>query len=78
MMHYVYLVIGILTEICGSTLLKFTDGFEKISGCSLSASLRHCLLYGGAVYEGTAVKYRLRYLVRRWYHADHAYRHGIV
>lgn len=28
-MHYVFLVIGILTEICGSTLLKFTDGFKK-------------------------------------------------
>lgn len=28
-MHYIYLTIGILTEICGSTLLKFTDGFRK-------------------------------------------------
>ena len=28
-MHYSYLTIGILTEICGSTLLKFTDGFRK-------------------------------------------------
>jgi multidrug transporter EmrE-like cation transporter len=28
-MYYIYLALGILTEICGSTLLKFTDGFRK-------------------------------------------------
>ena len=28
-MHYVFLAFGILSELFGSTLLKFTDGFRK-------------------------------------------------
>lgn len=59
-MHYVYLVIGILTEICGSTLLKFTDGFQKkflAALCLLAYGV--ALLYGGTVHEGSAAEYRL-------------------
>ena len=48
-MHYVFLVIGILTEICGSTLLKFTDGFQK----KFLAAL--CLLAYGIAYYMVAL-----------------------
>lgn len=44
-MHYLFLAIGIVTEICGSTLLKFTDGFHK-----KRLSLLCLLSYGAAYY----------------------------
>lgn len=52
-MHYVYLVIGILTEICGSTLLKFTDGFQK----KLLAAI--CLLAYGVAYYMVALSMKV-------------------
>ena len=70
-MHYVYLVIGILTEI-------YRWLSKKVSGRSLPAGLRYRLLYGGTVHEGSAAEYRLRHLVWRRHYADHDYRHGII
>ena len=52
-MHYVFLVIGILTEICGSTLLKFTDGFQK----KFLAAL--CLLAYGIAYYMVALSMKV-------------------
>ena len=54
-MHYVYLVIGILTEICGSTLLKFTDGFQK----KFLAAL--CLLAYGIAYSMQVLPLNIAY-----------------
>lgn len=48
-MHYIFLVFGILTEICGSTLLKFTDGFQKKFLSAL------CLLAYGIAYYMVAL-----------------------
>lgn len=52
-MHYIFLVLGILTEICGSTLLKFTDGFQK----KLLTIL--CLLAYGVAYYMVALSMKV-------------------
>lgn len=52
-MHYVFLAAGIISELCGSTLLKFTDGFRKKFLSAL------CLLAYGLAYYLVALSMKV-------------------